>query len=94
LNVCILRVAQPLKLHTCINTADLCNAGRVVPASSSIMTKLWYCDTTATVSHYYRTRTLACRIYKPSSLSRYKKTLIWAATFQTKWYSEIWLGRV
>ena len=37
---------QPLKLHSCINTAVLRNAGRVVPAPPSIMTTLWYCDTT------------------------------------------------
>jgi len=44
LNVYILLPAQPLKLHSCINTAVLCIAGRVVPAPLSIMIKLWHCD--------------------------------------------------
>ena len=46
LNDYILRPAHPLKLHSCINTVGLCNAGRVVLAPPSIKTKLWYCDTT------------------------------------------------
>jgi len=46
LNDYILRPAQPLKLHSCINTAALYNAGRIVSAPWSILPKLWYFDTT------------------------------------------------
>ena len=56
-------------LQCCINTAPLSYAGRAAPASSSIMIRLWYCDTTgrSDIVRCDRTRTLTCHIYKTSS---------------------------